>query len=78
MNTYDFVHFDGPHTTAAVLHEALFFANRSRPGTRFVFDDVDTYDMRVIQQALTHYDFYLIERGANKMCLERSNGLQKS
>ncbi len=78
MNTYDFVHFDGPHTTAAVLHEALFFANRSRPGTRFVFDDVDTYDMRVIQQALTHYDFYIIERGANKMCLERSNGLQKS
>ncbi len=78
INTYDFVHFDGPHTTAAVLHEALFFANRSRPGTRFVFDDVDTYDIRLIQQALTHYDFYIMERGENKMCLERSNGLQKS
>ena len=37
-----------------------------------------TYDIRLIQQALTHYDFYLIERGENKMCLERSNGLQKS
>ena len=58
MNNYDFVHFDGPHTTAAVLHEALFFANRSNPGTRFVFDDVDTYDMNHITQALTHYDFY--------------------
>ena len=78
MNNYDFVHFDGPHTTAAVLHEALFFANRSNPGTRFVFDDVDTYDMNHITQALTHYDFYLIERGKNKICLERSNGLQKS
>jgi hypothetical protein len=78
MNTYDFVHFDGPHTTAAVLHEALFFANRSNPGTRFVFDDVGTYDIDSIQQALTHYDFYLMERGQNKICLERSNGLQKS
>ena len=78
MNNYDFVHFDGPHTTAAVLHEALFFANRSNPGTRFVFDDVGTYDMDSIQQALTHYDFYLMERGENKICLERSNGLQKS
>ena len=75
---FAFVHFDGPHTTAAVLHEALFFANRSRPGTRFVFDDVDTYDIRVIQQALTHYNFYIMERGENKICLERSNGLQKS
>ena len=78
MNNYDFVHFDGPHTTAAVLHEALFFANRSNPGTRFVFDDINTYDMDLIQQALTHYDFYLIEQGKNKLCLERSNGLQKS
>ena len=78
MNNYDFVHFDGPHTTAAVLHEALFFANRSNPGTRFVFDDIDTYDIEQITKALTHYDFYLIERGKNKMCLERSNGLQKS
>ena len=78
MNNYDFVHFDGPHTTAAVLHEALFFANRSNPGTRFVFDDIDTYEMEQITQALAHYDFYIIERGKNKMCLERSNGLQKS
>jgi hypothetical protein len=78
INNYDFVHFDGPHTTAAVLHEALFFANRSNPGTRFVFDDVGTYNMDLIQQALTHYDFYLIEQGKNKMCLEKSYGLQKS
>ena len=78
MNTYDFVHFDGPHTTAAVLHEALFFANRSNPGTRFVFDDIDTYEIEQITQALAYYDFYIIERGKNKICLERSNGLQKS
>jgi hypothetical protein len=78
MNNYDFVHFDGPHTTAAVLHEALFFANRSNPGTRFVFDDINTYDIEQIIKALNHYDFYLMERGGNKICLERSNGLQKS
>ena len=78
MNNYDFVHFDGPHTTAAVLHEALFFANRSNPGTRFVFDDIETYDIKQITQALAHYDFYLMEQSKHKLCLERSNGLQKS
>ena len=78
INNYDFVHFDGPHTTAAVLHEALFFANRSNPGTRFVFDDINTYDIEQIIKALNHYDFYLMEQGKNKLCLERSNGLQKS
>jgi len=34
--------------------------------------------MDSIKQALTHYNFYLMEQGENKVCLERSNGLQKS
>lgn len=72
MNNYDFVHFDGPHTTAAVLPEALFFANRSNPGTRFVFDDIHTYDIKHIQQTLTHYGFHLLESGKTKLCLEKN------
>jgi hypothetical protein len=30
---YDLVHFDGPHKTYDVIKEAIFFAERSRPGT---------------------------------------------
>ena len=77
MTKYDFVHFDGPHTTKAVLSEALFFAVRSNPGARFVFDDVDTYNMKLIQEALSYYDFYLIGSGEKKKCLEKSTGYKK-
>lgn len=71
VNTYDFVFFDGPHTTEAVMNEALFFANRSRIGTRFVFDDHDTYRMDLIALALTFHGFKTIESGETKICLER-------
>ena len=36
---FAFVHFDGPHMTKDVITEAVWFANRSAPHTRFVFDD---------------------------------------
>ena len=77
MNKYDFVHFDGPHTTVAVLNEALFFANRSNPGARFVFDDVHTYNIQKIQDVLEYYNFYVLETGEKKVCLEKkkSDGL---
>ena len=62
------------------LTDETFYDNKDKDPIRqrIVFDDVNTYDIRLIQQALTHYDFYIMERGENKMCLERSNGLQKS
>jgi hypothetical protein len=34
---YDLVHFDGPHKTYDVIKEAIFFAERSRPGNCFCF-----------------------------------------
>ena len=71
IKTYDLVHFDGPHMTKDVLREALWFADRSRNGTRFVFDDYKKYDMNVISQALDFFNFKTIERGENKICLQR-------
>jgi len=42
---YSCVHFDGPHTTDAVLHEFDFFNKRASKGAWFAFDDVDwAYD----------------------------------
>ena len=73
INKYDFVHFDGPHTTSAVLNEALFFANRSNPGARFVFDDVNTYNMKLIENVLKNYCFKLLEKGGKKVCLEKTD-----
>lgn len=68
---YHFVHFDGPHMSTDVMTEAIYFANRSTKGTRFVFDDYTKYEMSVIAYALTLYDFKTIECGENKICLEK-------
>ena len=70
-STFAFVHFDGPHMTKDVLTEAIWFANRSAPHTRFVFDDHDTYGMSVIANSLLYFDFKTIEMGQNKCLLER-------
>jgi hypothetical protein len=54
-----------------VMTEAIYFANRSTKGTRFVFDDYTKYEMSVIAYALTLYGFKTIECGENKICLEK-------
>jgi len=71
VNQYDLVVFDGPHTTEAVMREATWFANRSQRGTRFIFDDIDTYRMDLIAHALTFDGFKTIESGESKICLEK-------
>ena len=68
---FSFVHFDGPHMTKDVLTEAVWFANRCAPHTRFVFDDHKTYSMDTIAYALTVFDFKTKEVGDNKILLER-------
>ena len=70
-STYSFVHFDGPHTSRDVMTQAIWFANRSAPHTRFVFDDYPQYKMKLIAAALTLYGFKTLEKGENKICLEK-------
>ena len=70
-STFAFVHFDGPHTTKVVLTEAIWFANRSAPHTRFVFDDIKTYNMELITKALTFFGFKNGAIGKNKLLLEK-------
>jgi hypothetical protein len=57
--------------TRAVADEAMFFAQRSLINTRFIFDDFKTYEMRLIQQMCSWYGFEEIDRGDNKICLEK-------
>ena len=68
---FHLVHFDGPHMTRDVADEAMFFAQRSLINTRFIFDDFKTYQMPVIQHICSWYGFEEIDRGDNKICLEK-------
>ena len=69
---FAFVHFDGPHMTRDVITEAIWFANRSAPHTRFVFDDHNEYAMSVIANSLLYFDFKTKEMGKNKCLLEKN------
>jgi len=73
FSTFAFVHFDGPHMSKDVMTEAIWFANRAAPNTRFVFDDHNTYQMSTIAYALTLYDFKTTEMGDNKCLIERKS-----
>lgn len=73
INKYDLVHFDGPHKTIDVLKEVLFFAERSKPGTVFIFDDYPKYNLTSIEDVLKWWGFKTIERGSNKALLEKNN-----
>jgi len=70
-STFAFVHFDGPHMSKDVMTEAIWFANRSAPHTRFVFDDHTKYEMSRIAYALELYGFKTKEMGDNKCLLEK-------
>ena len=69
--TFAFVHFDGPHMSKEVMTEAIWFAERSAPHCRFVFDDHNTYAMSTIAYALTLYGFQTHGMGDNKCMLAK-------
>jgi hypothetical protein len=54
-----------------VLNEAVFFAERSIINSRFVFDDYQKFDMDAVSKCLKYYDFETLDKGENKICLER-------
>jgi len=68
---FDLVHFDGPHMTKDVIREAVWFADKSRKGSRFIFDDYKKYGMEDIAKALDYWGFKVIQSGENKICLQR-------
>ena len=73
INNYDLVHFDGPHKTVDVLKEVMFFAQRSRTGTVFVFDDYPKFNMDLILKIIVNdYGFMLLKQGKNKIALKRN------
>jgi len=72
LYNYDLVHFDGPHKTIDVIKEAIFFGERSRQGSVFVFDDYPKFDMdAVLKIIVNEYGFMLLKQGKNKISLKR-------
>tara|TARA_R100001377_G_scaffold85235_1_gene70936 strand:- start:175 stop:777 length:603 start_codon:yes stop_codon:yes gene_type:complete len=70
---YDLVFFDGPHTTLATLKEGIFFGERSRTGSVFIFDDYPGYNMNIILEILVNsFGFMLLKQGKNKIALKRN------
>ena len=70
---FAFVHFDGPHMTKDVMTEAVWFANRSAAGTRFVFDDYPKYNMSIVAECLELYGFLITDKGENKCLMTKQN-----
>ena len=68
---FDLVLFDGPHMTRDILREAIWFADKSRKGSRFVFDDCGYFDIDVTAKALSYWNFKVFESGKHKVCLQR-------
>jgi hypothetical protein len=67
INSYSFVHFDGPHAAAPLMTEMGFFLFRTAPGSCWVFDDVTGYyDHDQIEQWLFIQNFKLIEKTWHK------------
>jgi len=70
INTYDLVHFDGPHKTKDVIKEAIFFGERSKVGSIFVFDDYPYYDIdAVLKIIVNEFSFDLLKQGKSKLSL---------
>ena len=68
---FDLVHFDGPHMTKDIIREAVWFADKSRKGTRFIFDDYTRFKITSVKECLKAWNFEPVEAGERKICFQR-------
>ena len=68
---YKVVHFDGPHTTEAVIQELNFFIPRSDTKALFIIDDYKDLRMGIVDMLLKTYNFNVAEKGDNKIIYQK-------
>lgn len=68
---YAIVHIDGPHTTDAVMAEAVWFTARMGIDSVIVFDDVDDYAHDEVERWLFDIGFVSIGESHAKMAYQR-------
>lgn len=66
INTYAFVHFDGPHTTEIVEKEFDWVNERTIQGSVIVFDDIRHYDHDAVESKILSSGWKLLEKGKHK------------
>ena len=68
---YKVVHFDGPHTTDAVIQELNFFIPRSETKALFIIDDFKDLKMGIVDMLLKTYNFNVAAKGDNKIVYQK-------
>jgi hypothetical protein len=67
INTYALTYLDGPHNLESTMAEAVFFAERSVPGSVLIFDDVENYyDHSKVKEYLENNGWKEIEPPTSK------------
>lgn len=65
INNYSLVFFDGPHDLESIKTEINFFMSRINKDSVFVFDDIESYNHRIVHDYLLNNNFILLEVGLN-------------
>lgn len=71
INDYAVVYLDGPHDTASVLKECVFFAHRMEEGAMIVIDNIDYMEMQEVIDYMESVDFEIHKLGDTKICFQK-------
>ena len=67
-NKYASVYLDGPHDTASVLKECIFFAHRMNKCATVVIDNIDYLEIQEVIDYMESVDFEIHKLGDTKIC----------
>jgi hypothetical protein len=70
IDKFEIVHFDGLHDLQNVTSEVNFFLNHLSKHTIFIFDNINCFDIKFIQELLEKKNFKVLEIGSHKMSFE--------
>lgn len=70
INKFEIVHFDGLHDLENVTLEVEYFLKHLSEHTIFIFDDIDSFDMKKISKILNNNSFKLFESRERKASFE--------
>jgi len=67
INKYDFVFLDGPHDTASILKEMLFFIQRAPEQQLIMIDDITFFDLNLIEKEAKQFNYFICNKGQRKV-----------
>ena len=73
IDKFEIVHFDGLHDLENVTLEVNYFLNHLSKQTIFIFDDIGSFDFKIINNILLSHNFKVLEKGTTKASFEFVN-----